>query len=160
VGRTDDDGDGDVFLFVATGETSADFVQYELLGTTSRTLSLTLMSLVHCIINLTSGQVVRWRTTVLVDDVVRKVRIFHALQREAVWLVGGDRVQRVEVQCPAKGKAPAYFRGGGARSNTVCGNGDKRWGGGEGGGAAAEGGNAQGHGLDKFIVAGRCQRPW
>ena len=65
--RTDDNGDGNIFLFVAIGETSANFVLRETPGTTSHTTSLTMVSLVCHTVNLTTERAGRRCTTVMVN---------------------------------------------------------------------------------------------
>ena len=61
-------------------KTFTNFVTYETPGTTLRTLSLPLASIVNRGVDHTSDQVVRHRNTVLVDAVVQKLVFFFALQ--------------------------------------------------------------------------------
>ena len=69
-GGTDNDCDGDVFLFIAAGETSADFVPHKTPGPTSHTLRLTLELLAYRAIKLTFEQAVRCQAAVPVDVIV------------------------------------------------------------------------------------------
>ena len=78
LGGTDADGDGDVFLFVATGETSANFVPCKTPGPTVCTLRpiLTLAPLSYRVIDLTFEQAVRCRSAVPVNPVIWRYGIF------------------------------------------------------------------------------------